>query len=249
MFDDFLGRWFTQDPLQEKFYGWSSYVFCMNNPINVIDIDGRFGIKIHKEMLQSALVGTNFSESAQKSMLRGTGVRADVWNMFNSKIHLDSRTNFNAVANGYNNATSNFESSIRAGEYSDAGMTLHTVGDFYSHSNYIDLYMEYAEDAGIDIDVNNIPTFDEAISIPEFKTILEQGLKTGVYKDPFTDKFTNNKDSHKKMNLDSNKTEQGKKSFGDTSATKHDAARSVAEKDITNRVQKINQEIDDELTN
>jgi RHS repeat-associated protein len=40
MYDDFLGRWFTQDPLQEKFYSISSYVFCGNNPLRFIDPTG-----------------------------------------------------------------------------------------------------------------------------------------------------------------------------------------------------------------
>jgi uncharacterized protein RhaS with RHS repeats len=37
MFDDFLGRWFVQDPLQEKHYSWSSYAYVYNNPIKLID--------------------------------------------------------------------------------------------------------------------------------------------------------------------------------------------------------------------
>ncbi|MDR1198825.1 MAG: hypothetical protein LBK94_07425 [Prevotellaceae bacterium] len=40
MYDDFICRWTTQDPLQEKFYSWSSYNYCMNNPIKFIDPDG-----------------------------------------------------------------------------------------------------------------------------------------------------------------------------------------------------------------
>jgi RHS repeat-associated protein len=44
MYDDFLGRWFTQDLLQEKFYGWSSYNYCMNNPLKFIDPNGKYPI-------------------------------------------------------------------------------------------------------------------------------------------------------------------------------------------------------------
>ncbi|MDR1349126.1 MAG: DUF6443 domain-containing protein [Prevotellaceae bacterium] len=31
----------TQDPLQEKFYSWSSYNYCMGNPVKLIDPDGQ----------------------------------------------------------------------------------------------------------------------------------------------------------------------------------------------------------------
>ncbi len=35
-----LGRWFNIDPMLEKFSGTSTYNYCLNNPINVIDPDG-----------------------------------------------------------------------------------------------------------------------------------------------------------------------------------------------------------------
>lgn len=36
-----LGRFMTIDPLAEKYYGWSPYVYCLNNPANLIDSDGK----------------------------------------------------------------------------------------------------------------------------------------------------------------------------------------------------------------
>ena len=40
MYDQSLGRWFTTDPLSEKYYGLSPYVYCGNNPINAVDLCG-----------------------------------------------------------------------------------------------------------------------------------------------------------------------------------------------------------------
>ena len=37
-----FGRWTTPDPLADKYYSVSPYVFCNNNPVNFIDPDGRF---------------------------------------------------------------------------------------------------------------------------------------------------------------------------------------------------------------
>ena len=40
-YDAALGRFTTMDPLAEKYYGVSPYVYCGNNPINRIDPDGK----------------------------------------------------------------------------------------------------------------------------------------------------------------------------------------------------------------
>ena len=34
-------QWTTVDPLSEKYYNISPYVYCANNPINSIDPDGK----------------------------------------------------------------------------------------------------------------------------------------------------------------------------------------------------------------
>lgn len=38
-----IGRFSTIDPLVEKFYSWSPYAYCYNNPIKFIDPDGKRG--------------------------------------------------------------------------------------------------------------------------------------------------------------------------------------------------------------
>lgn len=40
-YDPVLGRFMTMDPMAEKYYGWSPYVYCLNNPIKYMDPDGR----------------------------------------------------------------------------------------------------------------------------------------------------------------------------------------------------------------
>ena len=40
MYGQSLGQWFTTDPLSEKYYGLSPYVYCGNNSINRITPDG-----------------------------------------------------------------------------------------------------------------------------------------------------------------------------------------------------------------
>jgi len=44
--DIIFGRFISVDPMAEKYYSISPYVYCSNNPINQIDPDGRDGIYI-----------------------------------------------------------------------------------------------------------------------------------------------------------------------------------------------------------
>lgn len=40
------GRWLTVDPLAEKYYSYSPYAFCNNNPVNLVDPDGKFPVAL-----------------------------------------------------------------------------------------------------------------------------------------------------------------------------------------------------------
>ena len=42
MYDPAIGRWHCIDKLSEKYYTLSNYVYCANNPIRLIDVDGRW---------------------------------------------------------------------------------------------------------------------------------------------------------------------------------------------------------------
>ncbi|MFV0327753.1 MAG: RHS repeat-associated core domain-containing protein [Bacteroides xylanisolvens] len=61
-YDAALGRWHTVDPLAEKYYGISPYVYCVNSPINHVDPDGS---KVYFASGVSAQFKQDFAKSVQ----------------------------------------------------------------------------------------------------------------------------------------------------------------------------------------
>ena len=47
MYDVALGRWHVVDPMTEKSYVWSPYVYCKNSPLSRVDIDGMYDYTVN----------------------------------------------------------------------------------------------------------------------------------------------------------------------------------------------------------
>lgn len=76
-----LGRWTAVDPLEKKYAGWSSYNYCLNNPVIYHDPDGRQGKKKkqHQEHHAPPTPVPNLSE--KNTLYHRTKTAADAVNI------------------------------------------------------------------------------------------------------------------------------------------------------------------------
>jgi hypothetical protein len=85
---EFSSRWLSPDPLAKKYPELSPYVYCANNPINVIDPDGREGIVVsgspgeHDNKLHFLINGLDRAKAAQGRAEKGEGT---TWLIYNDK--------------------------------------------------------------------------------------------------------------------------------------------------------------------
>jgi RHS repeat-associated protein len=105
-YDPVLGRWMNIDPLAEKFPNWSPYNYCMANPINMTDPDGRAPV------LTNPIYGLFYYSTAK--VLEKYGWNRDVKTVGYTMLHPINASRVGKVDNSNNisSISSNFEINI-----------------------------------------------------------------------------------------------------------------------------------------
>lgn len=196
----------------------------------------KFDIKTHEIMLDWAFVGSIFPAKAVGKMRFGIGFWSDIVLSMKESVHLDNHFGNEVLVKAYKDAIEGFHRHTEKKQWVRAGVCLHTIGDFYAHSNFIDLYSLYSQEHGIPLDKEEIPCFSELMDNAKFLAFAKSKgeLRTGTYGlvSDLVEKIFKTKPkegSHTLMNLDSNKSFNGGQPYGPgATCTKHEASVLVA---------------------
>ena len=228
---ELMTMWLSVDPMADKYPKISPYHYSQWNPITQKDPNGSFDIKIHRRIVERVAEDNGIIGFKKYLLSYGTGFYSDIILFPFTNVHVDGKHDAYDIAAVYNNARDGAMKNLKRGLYISAGRGFHTMADFYSHSNYLELYAQYASENGIKIEkIDDIPTFTEAQNDENLWAFLQDKLETGDYSI-----FNHNSvdvHSHNKMNKDNAESERGKMMFENTGSTYHDVAVAIATKAI-----------------
>jgi hypothetical protein len=199
--------------------------------VMLIDPDGNFAIPIHKNITQQAMslsgIVPKTSSYFHKDLVWGATYGADIIGA-TKDWHFDGRANYSAVQERWGSLNKDITTTIGnigsgnkllgGSDVKHLGKLIHNVQDFYAHSNYVELYIEYYQGTNGGALPTSVPIFDEGIKNADFNNLLKEKLRTGDFNildnekidvNPFRER-ANDPTSHNKMNKDNANTYAGK---------------------------------------
>ena len=99
-YDSKLGRWLTPDPLADKYPGWSTYNYCLNNPLNYVDPDGNDPGLAAAALAAGAALGVGITLYATYEVTKN-------YLEHPSSVNIPNRSTVMGVALGYANSVYN----------------------------------------------------------------------------------------------------------------------------------------------
>ena len=146
MYNPTIARWTTSDPMSEKYYGISPYVYCLGNPISIIDPNG---MDIWTMDEKGNVVWVKESDDHRLYYMNNDGLLSDDYVSVSDRSILDDLTKTEAKVDGgakVNSHTSKsgindiFKVFIFASDKTKVEWAVHRNGDTYTigtgHNSY-----------------------------------------------------------------------------------------------------------------
>jgi RHS repeat-associated protein len=148
-YDPRAARWFSRDPSADLTPSLSPFVMASNNPIFRVDRDGRKDAIYHANDLSEDLEAYDIG-FVEKTLLTSGMYLVDILLIMLSTLCtiFDNLIGFDQIQMNYKNLYTNFyQNDATALSTVNERMiflaTLHAFQDFYHHSNYVELYIEW----------------------------------------------------------------------------------------------------------
>jgi RHS repeat-associated protein len=230
-YDTRLGRRWNVEPLASKYPFISPYAVFGGNPIRFIDPKGNFPVDIHYDITYRALGKFGLHYIEKRNIAWDASVTSDLFFMKRESVHLDNYTDFDGILKVYNSAVLKTNIAAKNENFNTkAAIAMHTILDFYSHSNYVSIYMEYLKKEKLPFNMDEVPTLQDVLKDDKysgFRDMLQDQLRTGTYgKGADKDAL----EYHDNMSLDSPNKGMGKKPVEGTEYNYHDVGVKVSEK-------------------
>ncbi len=111
MYDAQVGRFSTIDPLAQKNFSFSTFAYSRSNPINMIDPDGRDGIRIVDKKSKTITIKANYYVQTAPSEYFTTEGKTKTLSGYSNKQIVGMQKDYNAYLN-------NLKLSVSNGDYS-----------------------------------------------------------------------------------------------------------------------------------
>jgi hypothetical protein len=185
----------------------SPYVYALGNPVSLVDVDGRFTPLGHCRVIQAGFTGKASWREIGPFASVSMQAWVDVKYMDYPRVHFDNLKSFEAVLANFRYVAD----LLKAGDTDSKARAFHAIGDFYAHSNYVELWIQFY---GTPASVSEIPTIYEVLANPqkyaEFISFLEKNLQT-----------EGNAEQHDALGKDDETTSEGSKMVGGHTLFQH----------------------------
>lgn len=172
-YDAAMCRFTTIDPHAESYYNISPYVYCMNDPVNKFDPDGR---KVVLDKNASSMFVADYNKTISTLMRNGCG---EVWKKLNESSEVYTITENNSYSNYFDPSNKTISWNSRMG-------LLTTSGNFISPATRLNHELDHALQYDTNIETYNrdvktsVGGEDETYTVEEKRVVEGTESRTAI---------------------------------------------------------------------